>query len=307
MEKVIAKRTLRGSYYNKPNIYEENIVLRRKNKNNVQETKVTFKEKIIFKMCLKSIVALAILSTVFLINVFDLKSIKNLSITNVLKQEFKNNSSREQIVAATKNIANISYNQIKDFIPDEIKNMFITLIDKTKTIFGKNSVIIYNEKKESLGASVDNVTYEVSSKQIQIEDDEIFYLKENNISFVKPTDGTLTSKYGEREVIFKDIDSFHYGIDIANVLGTKVVSSTDGIVTYVGKNKYNGNYVEVTIKDVVIKYCHLNEYIVKKGPKVSSGDKIGTMGNTGYSTGPHLHFEVVVKGKKIDPLKILKI
>ena len=76
-------------------------------------------------------------------------------------------------------------------------------------------------------------------------------------------------------------------------------------MTKVANNKYNGNFVEITNGKVVTKYAHMDSISIKYGTEVKAGDLIGYMGETGYATGPHLHFEVVVDSVKIDPAKVL--
>ena len=122
-----------------------------------------------------------------------------------------------------------------------------------------------------------------------------------------PTNGTVSSSFGAREVIFEDIDSYHTGVDIANKKGTSIFSSTDGTVTKVANNKYNGNFVEITNGKLVTKYAHMDRVSIKQGAEVKAGDLIGYMGETGYATGPHLHFEVVIDSIKIDPGKVLDL
>ena len=86
-----------------------------------------------------------------------------------------------------------------------------------------------------------------------------------------------------------------------------MVSSIIGTVTVATYNQYNGNYIEVTNGDVVTKYLHLSKITVKKGKSVKAGEKIGEVGSTGLSTGPHLHFEVLYKNSKIDPRLVVDL
>jgi len=85
------------------------------------------------------------------------------------------------------------------------------------------------------------------------------------------------------------------------------MASTNRVVTKVANNIYNGNFVEITNGKVITKYAHMDSVSIKNGIAVKAGDVIGKMGETGYATGPHLHFEVVVDGVKIDPAKVLNM
>ncbi|MCF0149204.1 MAG: peptidoglycan DD-metalloendopeptidase family protein [Clostridium sp.] len=109
--------------------------------------------------------------------------------------------------------------------------------------------------------------------------------------------GYMTSGYGERW------SSFHKGIDIAGDIGDNVFAAMDGEVIY---SEYNdggyGNLIIIKHEDNMSTYYgHLNEYKVKVGDKVKKGDIIGEVGNTGFSTGPHLHFELRVNNEPVDP------
>ena len=101
----------------------------------------------------------------------------------------------------------------------------------------------------------------------------------------------------------------HAGIDLAAPTGTPIVSATDGKVIQAGGNGGYGNLVTIRTDDGhEILYAHLSKIGVKRGDKVKAGEQIGKMGSTGYSTGPHLHFEVQnKKGNAINPLKYLDI
>lgn len=150
-----------------------------------------------------------------------------------------------------------------------------------------------------------NETLEDSSSINNI-DEEVSKIKELGIEIKWPVKGTITSKYGEREEIFKDIGKYHTGLDIANKSNTEIFSATSGTVTKIEyNNKYYGNNIEITTNGVVFKYAHLNEILTSEGKTVDNSRVIGKMGSTGYSTGPHLHFEIRYENKTIDPEKLL--
>jgi murein DD-endopeptidase MepM/ murein hydrolase activator NlpD len=119
---------------------------------------------------------------------------------------------------------------------------------------------------------------------------------------VAPTTGRITSTYGPRW------GSIHYGLDIANRIGTPIVSVMDGKVISAGPVSGFGRWVRVRHDDGTITvYGHVDEYLVSVGERVTAGEQIATIGNRGESTGPHLHFEVLHHGsRKIDPLVWLR-
>jgi murein DD-endopeptidase MepM/ murein hydrolase activator NlpD len=116
--------------------------------------------------------------------------------------------------------------------------------------------------------------------------------------YVMPTKGVWTSGFGYRWGVL------HGGIDIAGPIGTPILAAADGVVTDVGPTAGYGAWVKIRHADgTVTLYGHLNTWAVSVGEQVMAGDQIATMGNRGNSTGPHLHFEVLVGGSnRIDPV-----
>lgn len=123
----------------------------------------------------------------------------------------------------------------------------------------------------------------------------------------------LTSPYGQR--ILNGVSQYHNGVDLVGVGSTVVCSVCDGTVlsSQIITDKSNrtwewGNYVSIQASDgAVIYYCHLASRAVKKGDKVKKGQRIGIMGNTGYSFGAHTHFEVRRNNKSINAAEYLGI
>lgn len=121
-----------------------------------------------------------------------------------------------------------------------------------------------------------------------------------------PTVGRITSTFGYRDNPFGKGREFHQGIDIANEPKTKIKAAGKGVVTYAG---YNGSYGKVVIIShgygYQSIYGHNSNILVKVGDSVEKGQIIAEMGNTGRSTGTHLHFEIRYYGNPIDPYKVL--
>ncbi len=123
---------------------------------------------------------------------------------------------------------------------------------------------------------------------------------------IRPTEGWVTSKFGYRISPFTNQRSFHSGLDIANKTGTKVVATANGKISFTGPRFNYGKMIKIDHSyGVVTKYAHLSKILVKPGQKVKRGQPIGLMGNTGRSTGPHLHYEVVVNNVPVDPVKYI--
>jgi murein DD-endopeptidase MepM/ murein hydrolase activator NlpD len=118
-----------------------------------------------------------------------------------------------------------------------------------------------------------------------------------------PARGWLTSRYGYRVSPFTGKPQFHAGLDIAGALGTDVLAPARGRVVFVGKRGPMGNSIVIDHGyGVRTQYGHTKENLVRLGQTVERGEVIATLGNTGRSTGPHLHYVVEVNGKTKDPL-----
>ncbi len=117
-----------------------------------------------------------------------------------------------------------------------------------------------------------------------------------------PTQGRITSPFGYRRNPFTRRIQFHYGIDIANSSGTPIVATAGGQVVEASYRSGWGRLIIIDHGyDYVTYYAHLRGYAVSAGDNVSKGEIIGYMGNSGSSTGTHLHYEVHYKGERVDP------
>ncbi len=169
---------------------------------------------------------------------------------------------------------------------------------------------IQDENIEKLHYALDKLKYELSQEDKNIK--ELFkYLKEKNIKLsctpsIMPAEGWISSGFGYRKDPFTGRIRFHAGIDISNRIGTPVVAPADGIVTFVGKDGGYGNLIIISHGyGITTRYGHLHKIFVKVGQKVQRGDIIGEIGNTGRSTGPHLHYEVRIYNKPVNPLRYI--
>ena len=118
-----------------------------------------------------------------------------------------------------------------------------------------------------------------------------------------PTSGDISSPFGWR---WNGTD-FHPGIDIANDMGTPIVATADGVVTTAGWNGGGyGNMVDIDHGNgILTRYGHASEVVVHEGQHVKRGDVIAYMGSTGFSTGPHVHYEIHVNGETVNPASYL--
>ncbi|MEA2084474.1 MAG: M23 family metallopeptidase [Thermodesulfobacteriota bacterium] len=123
-----------------------------------------------------------------------------------------------------------------------------------------------------------------------------------------PVPGRITSGYGRRIDPFTHKPAIHYGIDIQNKRGTKIVATADGKVVKTGYDKGYGKFIKIDHgNEFHTLFGHAKKILVKKGQRIKRGHTIGLVGNTGRSTGPHLHYEIHFKKKTINPYKYMKI
>ena len=126
---------------------------------------------------------------------------------------------------------------------------------------------------------------------------------DSHIPSIWPTTGVVSSPYGLR---WGGTD-FHPGMDIANDMGTPIVATADGIVEYAGWNSGGyGNMVDINHGNgIMTRYGHASQVVVSTGQQVKRGQLIAYMGSTGFSTGPHVHYEVHVNGNRVNPISYL--
>lgn len=127
-------------------------------------------------------------------------------------------------------------------------------------------------------------------------------------TYIKPINGgRLSSGFGKRSAPTKGASTYHKGVDWATPTGTAVYASCGGTVAKAGWGSGYGYVVYINHEDGrQTRYGHLSKVLVSAGQSVKQGDKIALSGNTGVSTGPHLHFEILINGSQVNPLNYLQ-
>ena len=168
----------------------------------------------------------------------------------------------------------------------------------------KEDTVIENniESSEDIQANEENINTQPQTQ----EEQDIINIK-NTTTFIKPVQGTISSKFGQREPTTSTVPKNHTGVDIAANLGTKIVSSTPGEVVLASEEGDYGKHLKIQIGEVSVIYAHCNKLYVKQGDQIAQGQEIAEVGSTGNSTGPHLHFEIRISERVIDPQKILEL
>lgn len=166
-----------------------------------------------------------------------------------------------------------------------------------------------NETQNDEQSNIDNV--ETSEENTNIaelsqEEQDIANIKATT-TFIKPVEGTISSRYGQREPTTSTVPKNHTGVDIAANMGTKILAATEGEVVLASEEGDYGKHLKIQIGEVSIIYAHCNALYVNQGDIVKQGQEIAEVGSTGNSTGPHLHFEIRISERTIDPEKILTL
>lgn len=170
---------------------------------------------------------------------------------------------------------------------------------KKKGATGKNEVVAKIEKHNGIVIAKEILKETILSQpvaQIVVKGTKNPPPKQGTGSFIMPTRGTLTSRFGKRW------GRVHEGIDLGARTGTAITAADGGTVIFAGKKGNYGYMVDIDHGGgFVTRYAHCSKLYVKKGDKVYKGQKIAAVGNTGRSTGPHLHFEVRKNGVPQNP------
>ncbi|PZO91330.1 MAG: hypothetical protein DI623_03815 [Sphingomonas sanxanigenens] len=120
-------------------------------------------------------------------------------------------------------------------------------------------------------------------------------------------DVNFSSYFGVRSDPFRHSAAMHAGVDIPGATGTPIYATADGVVERAGRAGGYGNLVELNHgRGIQTRYGHLSQILVAEGARVKRGDLIARMGSTGRSTGPHLHYEVRLDGRAVNPIPFLE-
>lgn len=211
---------------------------------------------------------------------------------------------------------------LKDHTDERLEEFNGTLVASRGDVSRPNGVIAAEMVSETAAqpvmlSSVNrlNDSVHILSSQMDVQEEELEALLndvdarlaylEARPSFL-PVYGQITSRFGGRKHPFSKTYQFHEGVDIAAKSGTSIKVPGKGVVVFSGWKGGYGQVIEIShgygLKTV---YAHNSANLVKVGDKVSKGQVIGRVGSTGQSTGPHVHFEVHVNGKVVDPIKFV--
>ena len=163
----------------------------------------------------------------------------------------------------------------------------------------------FSEQMEQLTKDLNDRTDQLAILESALMQDR---LKKKLVPSVPPVNtGWFSSNFGWRIDPFTGQNAFHEGVDFMSETGSQVISAAGGVVAYSDNHSEYGNMIEIDHGNgLLTRYAHLSKRLVKVGDVVLRGVKIGEVGNTGRSTGPHLHFEVRFKGASQNPVRFLQ-
>ena len=282
----ISKR--RNNYYRTSNIREDNVV---KNK----------KEYKLFKrMTIQIIICVLIYGGFYLIS--NKNYIFSTNVINRTKAILNYDINFKEWYEKSKNSINGFIDKWEEQNTEEknaentnnsIDNMVENINEKEPN--NNNTSTNLNEKNEE----------KISKKNLSQAEKDVEFIK-SKYSFKRPVKGKVSSRFGEREVLIKNMTRDHKGIDIAAKQGTKIRAAIGGQVEQATKNSQYGNFIKIKTDNMLTLYAHCKKLNVKKGDKVKKGDVIATVGSTGVATGPHLHFEIRLNNRYINPELVIQ-
>lgn len=214
---------------------------------------------------------------------------------NIFKTEFL-----EKVTSYNFNIGT----KIKDFL----KNGEIPIDNDNRDVIENHEIDTngenYNEENNN------ETNNDEDAKQQDISSISEMEIDVNNLkaaySFINPlTNYQVSSGFGARESEYQNVTGYHTGIDLASEFGTNINASMEGIVELVSKEGDYGKHIKIRSNNVSTLYAHCSKILVKEGQIVAQGQPIAQVGSTGNSTGPHLHFEIRVDNRFVDPSKII--
>lgn len=170
----------------------------------------------------------------------------------------------------------------------------------------ENNINIENNSQDDTQNNTQTSEENTNTEQLSQEEQDIANIKATT-TFIRPVEGTISSRFGQREPTTSTVPKNHTGVDIAANTGAKIIASTGGEVVLASEEGDYGKHLKIQIGEVSIIYAHCNNLYVKQGDIVTQGQEIAEVGSTGNSTGPHLHFEIRISERIIDPEKILEL
>jgi murein DD-endopeptidase MepM/ murein hydrolase activator NlpD len=275
--------------------------------------------KIPQSLLLGSLLVILLLTLVLAWGLIDYRSIKTkVPILALLEEE--NAQQKTQLAALTEKIDRINGRLIElnefdqrlkimvNLETDEENSQFLGIGGSDPSLLNQEYTIekAHERLVTLMHQSLDDLDTAIS---VQInEKEELYKFLESQKNMLAhtpsiwPTRGWLSSGFGKRISPFTKEEEFHKGLDISTRMNTPIVATADGLVSSTGKDYLMGNKLMIDHGyGLKTRYGHMTKILVKRGEYVKRGQKIGLVGNTGRTTGPHLHYEVYLNNIPVNP------
>lgn len=159
-----------------------------------------------------------------------------------------------------------------------------------------------------LQVGVRDLVHQLEQRFTSLADGAGITIPDLTVLSIEPVAHSESSGFGWREDPIRHTRRFHSGTDFRGKPGTPVIAAGDGVVTFTGRRGGYGNVVDISHGGgVLTRYAHLRRIETKQGSHITAGERIGQVGSTGRSTGPHLHFEVRLDGAPVSPIHAMAI
>ena len=223
----------------------------------------------------------------------------NNPIIENVKSVLNYNVNIEEIYNKGNNLVNslMQYTKKEKEETNQIENN-VESSEEQKNLVKEENVLPEENKQDGVGGTDEKVN-------LSQDEEDILYVKEK-VSLIVPTNGEITSQYGTREPT-DIISANHAGLDIGATEGTEIKAAMEGTVELVSDFGDYGKHIKITNGEISTLYAHCSNIFVNQGDYVEKGQKIAEVGNTGRTTGPHLHFEIRRNDRTINPQAILDI
>lgn len=319
MQGVVAKRRLRKScnVSINPDFQIEERIIENVKRSEKKEKSLNgiLESKKLQNLSIRICIATFVIFLIVLYKSYFTESLKDNNIIKEVEKQYSKNYTWEQICEFAFTLKDTVVKDFNDIVNKFNTNAIVPASNNQVNIYSENNDIkenntvedLENQVKENESTKVEEEKYEEAVSAVSLMDQDVQDILNQKITFIPPANGVVTSRFGVREVTDPVVTPYHTGLDIANAGGTNIVSSIDGTVSAVGENQYYGKFVEVEKNGIITKYAHMSQQLAKKGQVVKSGDVIGKMGKTGMATGNHVHLEIKINGRVVDPEIFVKV
>ncbi len=235
-------------------------------------------------------------------------------VTQLNGQLLKSTSEKEKLIRQVQELQRLNRKQTEAFQQEKttLLNTAVTELEERSTIIeriiGNLGVEIKDVPKNKTNSGGPFLAPPQDSNRDLLFRSDKYLDAIASLPLGRPVPGLVTSRFGHRTDPVNGRKGFHTGVDMRAKIGQKIRATGDGVVTKAFVNGSYGRFVEIRHGNgYSTKFAHMTKILVKRGDRVKRGQVIGTVGSSGRSTGPHLHYEVCLANKPINPSKFMRV